>query len=85
MDIQGVPQLLGNFGEFLGFAAVLATPVYLSMQTRQTRIASERGMTAMVTEAHARWRSALYQNPDLARLMAKANAKEPLEESEESI
>jgi hypothetical protein len=83
MDLQGTAQLLGNFGEFLGFAAVLATLVYLSMQTRQTRIASERGMTAMVTEAHARWRSALYQNPDLARLVAKANAKEPLEESEE--
>ncbi len=83
MDIQATAQLLGNFGEFLGFAAVLATLVYLSMQTRQTRIASERGMTAMVTEAHARWRSALYQNPDLARLVAKANAKEPLEESEQ--
>ena len=37
----------------------------------------------MVTEAHARWRSALYQNPDLARLVAKANAKEPLEDSEQ--
>ncbi len=49
MDIQDLAQLLGNFGEFLGFAAVLATLVYLSMQTRQTRIASERGMTAMVT------------------------------------
>ncbi len=35
MDLQGTAQLLGNFGEFIGSIAVLATLIYLAMQIRQ--------------------------------------------------
>ena len=35
MDIQGVAQLLGNFGEFFGAIAVVMTLVYLAGQLRQ--------------------------------------------------
>ncbi len=35
MDIQGVAQLLGNFGEFFGAIAVVVTLVYLAGQLRQ--------------------------------------------------
>ncbi len=76
-------QDLGAIGEFLGFVAVLGTLVYLSLQIRQARIASERALTGAVGEAHARWRSALYENPQLATLLARANAGESLTEGEE--
>ena len=35
-------QELGSLGELVGALAVLATLVYLAMQTRQTRIAAEQ-------------------------------------------
>ena len=35
MDLQGVAELLGNFGEFFGAIAVLATLVYLVIQIKQ--------------------------------------------------
>jgi hypothetical protein len=35
MDIQGIAQLLGNFGEFFGAIAVVATLAYLAVQIRQ--------------------------------------------------
>ncbi len=35
MDIQATAQLLGNFGEFFGAIAVLATLVYLVIQIKQ--------------------------------------------------
>jgi hypothetical protein len=76
-------QDLGAIGEFLGFFAVLGTLVYLSVQTRHARIASQRALTGAVGEAHARWRSALYENPELAALLARANSGESLTEGEQ--
>jgi hypothetical protein len=35
MDIQATAQLLGNFGEFFGAIAVVATLAYLAVQIRQ--------------------------------------------------
>jgi hypothetical protein len=47
MDIQGVAQLLGNFGEFFGAIAVLATLVYLVIQIKQ----NNKLLTATVYES----------------------------------
>ena len=39
MDHQAFAQMLGNYGEFVGSIAVLATLVYLGLQTKQnTRV-----------------------------------------------
>ena len=35
MDHQAFAQLLGNYGEFIGSIAVLATLIYLAFQIRQ--------------------------------------------------
>lgn len=71
-------QDLGAIGEFLGFIAVIGTLIYLSIQTRQTRLASERNATIALIAAHSRWREALYRNAELADLLAKANAGQPI-------
>jgi hypothetical protein len=76
-------QDLAAIGELLGFVAVIGTLVYLSIQTRQARLASERNATVALIAAHARWREALYQNPDLADLLAKANAGQPISDGAE--
>ena len=72
----------GALGEVVGAAAVLATLIYLAIQTRQLRRTGERSVTTGVAEAHARWRSALYENPQLADLLARDNAGEALSEGE---
>lgn len=71
-------QDLGAIGEFLGFIAVIGTLIYLSIQTRQTRLVSERNATVALIAAHARWREALYQNADLADSLARANVGQPI-------
>ena len=39
MDLMSTAQLLGNFGEFFGAIAVVATLVYLAFQIRQNTLA----------------------------------------------
>ena len=50
MDLHTTAQLLGNFGEFFGAAAVFATLGYLAVQVRETRKAlirqNERNLTS---------------------------------------
>lgn len=49
MSTMETAQLLGNVGEFLGSIAVLATLIYLAIQTRHARAANE---------ANVRWQRA---------------------------
>jgi len=41
MDHQAFAQLLGNYGEFVGAIAVVATLFYLAVQVRQGKVATE--------------------------------------------
>ena len=41
MDLMSTAQLLGNLGEFVGAIAVVVTLVYLSLQIRQSNLASQ--------------------------------------------
>ena len=41
MDHQAFAQLLGNYGEFVGAIAVVATLAYLAVQVRHSRAATE--------------------------------------------
>lgn len=58
MDLQALAQLLGNVGEFVGAVAVVVTLVYLAVQVRQSKEATEAN-TRLAEESH---RLALAQN-----------------------
>ena len=47
MDLMSASQLLGNFGEFVGAFAVVATLVYLAVQIKSARVASEASHIAV--------------------------------------
>ena len=47
MDHQAFAQLLGNYGEFVGAIAVVATLFYLALQVRHSREATEANTRAM--------------------------------------
>lgn len=72
----------GAIGEILGAIAVFVTLLYLSIQVRENRRATERSSTISVAEAHGRWRAALFENGDLAELVAKDDAGLELSKAE---
>jgi hypothetical protein len=83
---------LGSLGELVGAIAVLATLVYLSIQTRLTREAAQE--TAGFASSHAtyesmtsydQWRKSILENHELARIMVKARGDEPLTEEEQLL
>ena len=82
-------QDLGSIGEFLSAIAVLATLVYLSLQTRQARIAAEEtakfsGLQAThsMLDLYFDWRRTLFSDPAHREIIAKANDGEELTSSE---
>jgi hypothetical protein len=76
---------LGALGEFLGFFAVLATLVYLALQTRLTsQIAAGQAARAMSNDFQTLW-TALAENDDLMQLMRRGmNQWESLNNQEQS-
>jgi hypothetical protein len=82
-------QELGSLGELVGAIAVLATLVYLSLQTRQARIAAEEtakysGLQAThsMLDLYFDWRRTLFSDPAHREIIAKANEGEELTNSE---
>lgn len=73
---------IGAISEIVGAIAVVATLLYLSIQTNRARIAIEAGGTSATQEAYSRWRTAFVQNSDLAKTFARANAGEELSPEE---
>ena len=51
MDLMSASQLLGNFGEFVGAIAVVATLVYLALQIRQNTRAMDDNREAVVAQS----------------------------------
>lgn len=89
MDHQTFAQLLGNYGEFLGAIAVVATLVYVAIQVRYTRetlqensIALRRSEMLSTYEQHDRYRLALL-NPETADLWTKSVEGEKLSDADE--
>ena len=83
---------LGSLGELIGAIAVLATLIYLSIQTRLTREAAQE--TAGFAQSHAtfesmtsydQWRRSILENHELARIMVKARGDEPLTDQEKLL
>ena len=71
MDIEGMTQVLGNLGEFVGAIAVVVTLGYLANQIRQnTRSNSiSRGMD--IIERRMRLREHMMTNGELAELAVR--------------
>ena len=70
------------FAEVVGAAAVVISIVYLAVQLRLARIASEAQLSYASVGLYSQWRTSLMQNSDLARTIAKANRGENLEDEE---
>lgn len=76
---------LGSLGEFVSAIAVLITLIYLALQTRQSRIASQEtakfaGLEAtyLTFNLYFDWRRTLLSNPENIRIIAKANEGDEL-------
>ena len=82
MDHQEFAQLLGNYGEFVGAIAVVATLVYLTAQIRQNTRAMEAAQRMALAENYIarvnqieRSARELALSQDLSEILAKGRAQ----------
>jgi hypothetical protein len=61
MDHQTFAQLLGNYGEFVGAIAVVITLIYLAIQVRHSKEATEANTKAIELQAYQAWQAANLQ------------------------
>ena len=73
-------QDLGSIGELVGALAVLLTLIYLSLQTRQARLAAQETAkfaqfqaSHSAVDVYARWRAHLINNQRITDALEKAN------------
>ncbi|MEQ8693914.1 MAG: hypothetical protein RIC85_01125 [Gammaproteobacteria bacterium] len=71
-----------RIADIVAAIGVIASLIYLAVELRLTRIASEAQLSYSSLEVYSRWRTALVDNSDLARAIAKANNSEALEPNE---
>ena len=83
---------VGALGELVGAAAVLATLVYLAIQTRLTRKAVEESSQHAYQQAthtaigmYSDWRRSILATPQLATIMVKAKREGQLDEDEQIL
>ena len=65
MEHQAFAQLLGNYGEFIGSVAVLATLIYLAVQIKSARVASEASHVAVSGQHIGGIRERFIENAEL--------------------
>jgi hypothetical protein len=85
MDHQTFAQLLGNYGEFIGAIAVVATLGYLALQIRQNTKSMDENRKAVVAQSArdidlylARFHLELAKDPELKRI-ALASLEEEID------
>ncbi len=85
-------EALGTIAEIVGAGAVVITLIYLSVQTRLTRIAAEetskhstQQATNAAVEMYSRWRAMTISGADVADTVSKARLGETLTEREKVI
>jgi len=76
MDHQVFAQLLGNYGEFFGALAVVATLFYLSVQIRQSTLSSRSTFQFQAQTEFTRMHEQILTNPDAARILALCRRQE---------
>ena len=74
MTLMDTAQLLGNFGEFFGAIAVVATLIYLALQIRANTLATKRRSLDDVIDRVIRWQARLVESPDLVRSWRSGHA-----------
>jgi hypothetical protein len=82
MDHQAFAQLLGNYGEFFGAIAVVATLLYLARQIRQNTKATRVAARSHIVEATMAIRGRYIDNGILRAAMLKERRGEKLNEEE---
>jgi hypothetical protein len=74
MELQATAQLLGNFGEFFGAIAVVATLAFLASQIRQSnRWQQTEAFNASTSEAR-RWVGRIAENGELNEIYLKGRS-----------
>ena len=81
MDHQAFAQLLGNYGEFVGAIAVVVTLVYLAVQVRHSKEATEANTKVAkantrqaLADGMQRLGSDVVENDDIARIITDGMA-----------
>jgi hypothetical protein len=84
-------QELGSLGEFVSAIAVMATLIYLAIQTRLARKAAEETAefqaklsVRSVVDLYSNWRS-LKASPEMAEILVKARSPADLSEKEQVL
>jgi hypothetical protein len=82
MDLMDTAQLLGNFGEFIGAIAVVATLVYIAVQVRHSREAMVENTIVVRSAAYEAYNETAnsfldYQGHHAASLAASFDSTEP--------
>ncbi len=72
MDIDRVGSLMGNFGEFFGSIAVVATLIYLALQVRQNSQALRIGARQHVLDRLSDGIRHIVSEPDTRAVITKA-------------
>ena len=79
MDLISTAQLLGNFGEFVGAIAVVATLIYFGVQIKKTELAMTNSFQSGMQLARLTSNSQLLEHVDL---VINANSGEELDETQ---
>ncbi len=89
MDLMDTAQLLGNFGEFVGAIAVVATLGYLALQIRQNTRRTEESTASQEATTYQSLMSQIIElnrglaaDQQLGEIVAKARNGEVLDDSE---
>ena len=85
-------EALGTLAEIIGAIAVLVTLIYLSIQTRLTRLAAEEtskyaSQQALndVVSMYSQWRGTILTTTDVAEVLVKAKGASELTEKEKLV
>ena len=82
MDHQAIAQLLGNYGEFIGALAVVATLAYVAIQLKQSTNVARATVRQSITDSVTSMATSVMDHDDLARIVQKGFDGEALEPHE---
>ena len=71
MDLRGMAELLGNFGEFFGAIAVVATLVYFGRQISQTNRATTASGARELQQQYAHFYTLIATDPGIRGLVTR--------------
>jgi len=85
MDHQAIAQLLGNYGDFVGAIAVVATLAYLAIQINQNNTLLKAQIRAVRAQIRMDGFDHIASNPDLIRARVKEKSSDGLTVFDEEV